>query len=223
MIGVAKFYTSCDDCNRLVKDAHLFASGVVKPVYPPDMPAIMRKLDYKAAWRKCIDEGWYNIQLVDQSLIQFKRTEKSMSYSYLQCPFFIKSFEEYAFERMGEDWAECEDDLREEYDFFAASESAERSVTPVRYDYEPDLYRNGFHPAGHFHFGLGNETRVGAKKLLLPTSFILFIIRQFYPSKWDSILAHNNKIVICRDVRDNLVDVSAHFCHSFDLDEMYLA
>lgn len=49
---------------------------------------------------------------------------------------------------------ELEPELRKDYELYLGSDLAERSVTPLRYDYEPERYRCGVRPAAHVHFDL---------------------------------------------------------------------
>jgi hypothetical protein len=73
---------------------------------------------------------------------------------------------------------ELEPELRKDYELYLGSDLAERSVTPLRYDYEPERYRCGVHPAAHVHFGLANEIRLCSKRIMNPVSFTLFVIRR---------------------------------------------
>jgi hypothetical protein len=92
------------------------------------------------------------------------------------------TFDEYASERMDENWQmlpaevrqSLELDLRGGYELYLQSDLAERHTTPLRYDYEPALYRVGIHPAGHIHFGLNNEIRLMYQKDFKP--FVIYVV-----------------------------------------------
>ncbi|MDV4181112.1 DUF2290 domain-containing protein [Rhizobium brockwellii] len=221
-ISLGKFKASCNEVIDLIGYCDLLDNMNAHVRYPHDMPSIMRKLTYRERWRVCIDEGWYDVILSDGSLFQFRYEPNHLSYSYIVCPFAFMSFEDFAFDRLGEDWREFELELQDEYELYRTSDIAEQSVTPIRYDYEPLLYRKGFHPAGHLHFGIDSHIRVGTRKVLTPLSFLLFILRQNYPVTWEKILAHEEVKIFSREIRENLVDVGAEFFSEEDAYEHYL-
>lgn len=182
----------------------------------------MRKLTYRDRWQSCIENGWYDFSLDDGSFFQMRFSEDHLSYSFMQCPFDYMSFEDFAYDKLGEEWVLFEPELREEYEFYRSNETSEQSVTPIRYDYEPSLYREGFHPAGHVHFGIDNEIRIGTKKIFTPLTFTLFVVRQHYPLLWERVLAHEKIEIISREIRDNLPAVHSNFFGVHDAREHYL-
>ncbi|WP_425414859.1 DUF2290 domain-containing protein [Rubellimicrobium mesophilum] len=117
------------------------------------MPLELRGRPYVEQWEKCSTESWFDAVLRDGSLLQFRRYDDRLSYSFHDCPFAYQSFEDFAFEQAGEDWRDYADVLAEEYELARSSEMTERPATPIRYDFEPHLYTCGRHPAGHIHFG----------------------------------------------------------------------
>jgi hypothetical protein len=182
----------------------------------------MRGLGYRQRWERCRADGWYDYQLEDGSLFQFRYGETSFSLSFLQCPYQVTPFEDFAYERLGDGWEVFEEELREEYEIFQMTDISERSVTPVRYDYDPALYRAGVHPAGHIHMGVDNNVRIAARKVLNPLSFAMFVVRQHYPDKWEKFGDHPEFIVRVREVRESLDDVVDAFFQQKDHCEMFL-
>lgn len=171
-----------------------------------------------------LDDEWYDCRLIDSSLLQFRRWDQKLSYSYLESPYEAMTFDEYASERMDENWQmlpaevrqSLELDLRGGYELYLQSDLAERHTTPLRYDYEPALYRVGIHPAGHIHFGLNNEIRLCTKRILSPLSFTLFVMRQCYPKHWEILLQTRQDDPIFREVREKLTAVPGKFMQALD-------
>ena len=68
--------------------------------------------------------------------------------------------------------------------------------------------KEGQHPAAHIHLGVDSPIRLSCKYKLKPMSFILFVLRQFYPDEWTRLLTYGENIpevnVALKSVRDNL-------------------
>lgn len=223
MIGFAKYQSCCNDVAKLLKDCGVSANRTLHPNYPADLPNIMRSLNYRDRWQRCIDNLWYDYSFEDGALLQFRHSERSMSFSFIECPFEYPTFEDFAYERMGEDWEHFVEELQSEYELMRSSEVSEHSVTPLRYDYEPDLYREGLHPAGHLHFGVDCEIRLAVRKVLNPISFVMFVVRQHYPLRWEEFLRREDAEMRAREVRANLDDVPEALFKKRDLYEMFCA
>jgi hypothetical protein len=97
------------------------------------------------------------------------------------------------------------------------------SVTPLRYDYHPDLYTQGRHPASHVHFGHGSNIRIGTDRALKPLSFSLLVLRQYYPDTWARLIRAAETEQLCRNVRTTLDPVPGHYWGAFDKWEMLLS
>lgn len=221
-LGRGKFASAIADAEKVLVRAGVLDVRNPLPNYPAGMPAVLRKLRYREAWEQCMQEGWYDLRLLDQSIFQFKMEQEYLSFGYLECPHVVLAFEDFAFDRVGQGWEVIEGELRDEYEFYLNADLAERSVTPVRYDFEPKLYRSGVHPAGHLHFGISNEIRVSVAKVMNPMSFSLFVLRQFFPSKWEMLISEADAQTICREVRSNLEDVPDEYLNDLDHLELQL-
>lgn len=101
--------------------------------------------------------------------------------------------------------------------------SQKESVTPIRYDYRPQHYEEGRHPASHVHFGHMNNIRLATERVLeRPLSFFLLVIRQYYPDDWVNLLQHAEAGNWCKNVRDDLGNVSTEYWRPLDQLEMIL-
>ena len=99
-------------------------------------------------------------------------------------------------------------------------------VSNSKYDYSEDQYKDGQHPAAHIHLGVDSPIRLSCKYKLKPMSFILFVLRQFYPDEWTRLLTYGENIpevnVALKSVRDNLEPISTDFLSGWNLHEMHL-
>lgn len=217
-----KFEAAKNGLESVLDQLDLLEERHSSPHYPHDMPSIVRPLPYKDMWQLSKMNMWYDYRLTDQSLLQFKR-EPTLSYVFLESPLIALTFEEFAFREYGQDWDVFAHEIRDEYELYLSSSIEERPATPVRYDYDTSLYREGVHPAGHLHIGIGNQIRLCSPRIMNPTSFCLFIVRQFYPSHWEKLLRIKEREHIFREVRDNLDAVPDKFFKGLDRNELILA
>jgi hypothetical protein len=197
---------------------------VFHPVYPDDMASELRSMNYPDQWSTCLKKDYYDFLLSDHSLIQFRwggRPACCLSYSYYECPFRVLTYPEFL-QREGMRVEDVGDAFRNDYDTYAAEGEPKDSVTPVRYDYNPDQYKEGIHPASHVHIGHLNEIRLGAKRILKPVSFVLLVVRQFYPHRWVSLHAMQDAPLWCRQVRTSLQEINKQFWGQLDEREMVL-
>lgn len=222
MIAAGDFAAKRNECKGVLKRLDLLSDWIKSPVLPSGMPAIMRSMNYREQWEFCDQNKIFDAKLIDGSLLQFRLFPDKVSYSFLEAPYRFPNFEDFAYERVGEDWVELEEILREEFEVAASSAIIERPATPFRYDYEPALYKEGRHPAGHFHFGYENQIRVASRRLLTPLSFVIFVVRQAHPDKWDAMKSWPDFSVLCRQVREAVPEIEKKYFKGFDLKEIYL-
>lgn len=142
---------------------------------------------FNEVYVKIINERFYDYELKDNSLVQFiYYPDSNYSFCYISSPFS----------------EETELDNR-----FVGPYPLKENFSFVRYDYQPSNYKKFCHPCAHFHFGTGNQIRLGIKKIMNPISFILFILRQCYPEQWLYFIEKNNDEKIFRNIRNNLIDI----------------
>lgn len=217
----SKFFPSLADVEKLLGGLGLLADSIKRPNYPEDMPATIRQNPYAEGWRLSIRNRWYNFRLEDSSVLQFRITPYP-SYTYLQCPASIATFEQYALRYYGTDWKHFYSDILEEYEQLIDSVPLDKPVTPIRYDYDTECYKPGIHPAAHMHLGLDNDIRILLEKQLTPLSFSMFIIRQFYPNEWLNFILKPSKVHFLNEIRNELSQVPKKYFNKLDLHEMRL-
>ena len=234
MIGDGAFSDQINRAAKLLKQLGMLEAQE----YSPDRnvgASSFRGLTYRETWAKSIQLFAYDFKLVDQSLIYFKKTGNNehdgvLGFSYLECPIEVNSYEVFCSEylEIGPDdddyedqLAECGDLLRHDYEQYVNT-CETKPVTPIRYDYAPADYMPGRHPASHVHFGFKTDIRVATKRILKPLSFVLFVIRQQYPSDWAKLLEVDAERYYCRSVRKTLDQVHGDYWNEADLQELIL-
>lgn len=180
-----------------------------------------RELTYEKMWRAAYDNSWFHIMFEDLSLIQFQNAP-SPSFHFLECPLDVPTRREFL-AALGMDYRKRHDsDFQELYAEAVETAGSRPHVTPIRYDRDFGSYRAGVHPAAHLHVGLDNDIRLALPSEMTPLSFILFVIRQKYPSNWEQLLASNLAASLQRSVRYSLVPLPGQYWQEPDLCEMAL-
>lgn len=195
----------------------------------------IRGRPYSEQWAEIRNNSWYDAQLSGGGMIQFIRTESKLSYSFFDPPVRFKSYEEFSADFLKErlsaedqddisDYlALFEDNLREEYDKHIEHLRDTKIPTPFRYDYEPELYTSGYHPASHYHYGFESPIRIGTQKIMTPMSFGLIVARQFFPKIWhEVIIKRGDHRKHEGDLKKNLADVSNEYFKDEDCCEVYI-
>lgn len=207
---------------KILEKLNLLQGHIVRPSYPKNAASVFRQLDYIETWKKCYQERYYNFELVDQSIIQFRFNNfqpLDFSYVYYECPYLPRpSFGDYIAALGQSD--DLSTELENDYNDFSVAQ-VKTGFTPIRYDYCPSAYVAGKHPAAHLHFGFGNNIRIATKHILRPLSFVLFIVRQNYPNKWQELLSWPDAELLGREIRTNLDTVSSDYWQPLDLLEMH--
>jgi hypothetical protein len=233
MIGDGQFQSQLEAIEAILKKLDLLSE---RQPFPEKSlgGAMFRGKPYQEVFAICLREFAYDFRLNDQSLLLFIKEGSdihsgSLKYSYYEAPVSVISYRDFVlFEAgAGEDIAEetlneWGDELRPEYESYVSSTQLKNAVTPVRYDCQSSDYRTSVHPASHFHFGVGNDIRVGTRRVLTPVAFTLFVLRQRYPAAWEKLLKWRNSDVLCRNIRPALDLVDCKYWIPEDERELYL-
>lgn len=225
MISRGLFQTQLNTIEHNLKKLGLLDERSPAPQYSEVGASFFRTMSYSKIWHWCFDNNFYDFLLKDGSLFQFKinRSAKiELSYCYYDSPFLpIITFDDFFNENQSQEDID-EYDIIRLYEYYVADPPKKEIVSPIRYDYSPDQYTVGRHPASHLHLGYNNEIRIGTKKILRPISFFLFILRQQYPQLWTKFIAFEESAILTRDIRENLPHVSDEYFKEQDLLEMLL-
>jgi hypothetical protein len=182
----------------------------------------LRIMSYHEQWRNSFYNGWFHIKLENLSLMTFSVQDGFPSYSYIDRPIDVPSFREYLASK-GEPFTQkVRDQYNSEYEEVISTAKFRPHVTPIRYDFDPTGYRAGVHPVAHIHIGTDNQIRVGTRRELTPTAFLLFTMRQLYPECWERLLSKRDSLKLKRKIRDNLVELAVGSFGELDMDNLYL-
>ncbi len=219
------FEAQLNNCWEIIRLLNLDKERIWRPEYSKRTASVFRQLTYTELWNTCLREQLYDFQLVDNSLLQFRIDSFhpiKVGYAYYECPYKCSSYIEFVSES-GFRPKVVGDSFTKEYEDYVASCEKKDSITPLRYDYDISTYEEGRHPVSHVHFGFASNVRIGTQKILVkPLSFLLFLIRQYYPNDWVELLKHRRSRTWCRNVRDCLDDVDIIYRNDKDLLEMML-
>jgi hypothetical protein len=232
MIGEGLFSSQLNVIELVLKRLDLFESRNLSPDYSLGA-SHFRKMTYRQVWEECFRAYRYDFLLADRSLLTFEKGGQTahngeLRYAYYECPYLVKTFDEFRREMMEaiglqqDESSELDGMLRQDYEEYIFQCDTTEIVTPVRYDYKASDYRSGSHPASHIHFGHKSNIRVGTRRVMLPLSFVLLIVRQVYPDKWSKLLEWNDCNHLCRNVRESLETVHGDFWNHKDEKEVYL-
>ena len=220
------FKAQINEAEKILKELGLYSDRRHWPAYNQYGASSFRGKNYLKIWETCFKEQLYDFKLDDDSLIQFRANSfdpLDINYIYLECPLCkLVSFDKFTEREVELAVDKDEDELLRLYEFYTTMSGKKDAVTPIRYDYSPELYKAGCHPASHVHFGHSSEIRLGAKKILRPLSFLFFVIRQCYPDIWVQFIQKDNADHLCRNIREHLDDIAEECWNRLDNWEMVL-
>ena len=200
-----QFEAQVNEIERLLKSHSLLQERNRFPDYGDCGVSLFNQKSYREVWEISFKEQWYDFMLVDHSLIQFKAdfTQPCFNYAYYESPHRVPTYTDYLVLECGfapEELSDIGDSFRTDYEVSLATSGLKEVFTPIRYDYDPERYVEGRHPASHIHVGSSNNLRIGARMLLKPMSFVLFVFRQCYPNIWMDLLESENDNILLRNV-----------------------
>jgi len=149
--------------------------------------ALNRASKYEDIYRKGLSLSYYNFMLDDYSYFQFYLDSNhgnihQIRYAFYPNPYEIpQAFESFSQEMISEGEAFGLGEL-----YIQSLDEAEicHLYPPIRYDFDPENHTATRHPAGHFHIGAYQGSRIPVRRIFTPLIFSLFIIKTFYPEKW---------------------------------------
>lgn len=186
--GTGKYLAQVNAVKKILKIAELYRDQNQNFSYSNFRLSDFKSMKFIDAYIKVVNERFYDYELKDNSLLQYiYQTDSNYSFCYISSPFS----------------EETEPNNR-----FTGSYPPKENFLIIRYDYQPSNYKVFCHPCAHFHFGTGNQIRLGIKKIMNPISFILFILRQCYPAEWLDFINRNKDEKIFKNIRNGLKDIS---------------
>ena len=209
MIGAGPFGADVARAGRLLDSLNLSAYQNPRPAN--DVATIRRirtAKTYLEEYQAYISLQAFDVMLNDGSLIFFRRAPGDstlLSYGFLECPYEALTYPEFVAEYFGSE-ANGSLDVWDDYEEYRTQVDLRPHITPLRYDWSPDLYREGAHPAAHLHVGFRTEVRLAVEGLLGPSQFLLIVLRHFYLSQWEKTASHMPEVVsIASGISDDAV------------------
>jgi hypothetical protein len=225
-MSIGAFRNHVDLCWEILSQVGLAAiRNVPPPHYPDGLAAKFRNLSYIEEWEFCITNQLFDIRLNDHALFQFRLDSINPinhSFSYYEAPKAALSVDDYIRENLYESASRYDPDIQQLFEEYWLDLPVKKTVTPIRYDCNEQIYTAGSHPRSHVHFGYRNNIRVGTARILNPVCFTLFIIRQCYPAIWLELLKMKQMTQWCTHVRDQLERIEKGWTDEEDVHELIL-
>lgn len=214
-------FAKINDAKKCLKSLSLFRDHKAYTDYSRQDISELRLLSYDEQWRKCYDEGFYDLLLSDYSIVQFRYTSaENFSFVNMPCPYL--EFTDYSsfYEQLNPKPIDEADFL---YDIFLSSLNTKATNNYIRYDFAPMLYTEGRHPVSHLHFG-SLDVRIGTNRIYNPLTFVYFVMRQLYPESWLKLLESTSPphSQIRNEIRNSLSEIPAERYKNYDKLEPYL-
>jgi len=226
-VEIPKAQSQLNEIRGTLKTLGLLAEHKAYPNYASFGIAALRGLQHRDIWSTCLSSGFYDFRLSDSSLLQFRipvDRAPEATYSFYEVPFAKEFLDRERFdEEVSEDGADRDEaTLQQLYDLYIDALPIKHQAISIRYDWSPNAYSPGSHPASHVHIGVDNSIRIGTKRVLYPISFTLLVLRQCYPAHWQRFVELEDSTILCRNIRDGLQSVDAMFFRPVDRHEMIL-
>lgn len=137
----------------------------------------------------------YDYILHDGSYFQFSFDENNVEF-VIRMAFYPTinkiSYEEFLQDFLELSIEECGSIFMDDYQQYL-DEQEINVVTPVRYDYNSQIYKKVIHSASHIHFGYEENIRVPMNKVLFPTAFVKLILQYFYYDDWKKAIENESE------------------------------
>lgn len=175
---------------QIFEEAGVLADQNVTHVDPPSLVSELRSIGYEDQWERRRASFFFHALLEGEHLVVLEEN----CFRFIMSPYSILPFERFVDQFFGWDESLVEDfsaDLRAEYDMYVSAERVRSRVLPVRVDYHEAGYKPGLHSACHMHVGIQDERnglRVPIRRRMSMDDFAYFLVRHFYPYKWESYL-----------------------------------
>lgn len=140
---------------------------------------------YVEIYEKGLSHSYYNVLLSDLAFFQFSyKAPEEFALAFYPNPRITGSADALS---DYEDLMKQRDDVEineESFSELASLMPAEMYVPRWRYEYSEEQYRKVMHPGAHFHIGMSGVDRWSCSRKLSPHSFLLLMIKFYYPTHW---------------------------------------
>lgn len=186
-----KFKIGLKEVVAILKELHLLVESCLLSEYgnySDETIASFSTGDLRIIYNTIVEHRDYEIQLFDQSLIQFDCIDGENRYAFIQNPQEFCTFEDFLEDNnilcTTEDYEEAKNQFYDDYSQYLSEMRLNEHALYIRYDEDSKDYMPGIHSYAHIHIGLGNSIRIPMSVSLTPTAFILFILKHVYYDIW---------------------------------------
>ncbi len=136
-----------------------------------DLSIVLKNRKYEEIYDELESNKNFNIKMIDGALIQLlykyqKKTLISHRLAFFPSP-YLESFQN-------------EPEIYEDDEIYADILEKNIMVVPIRFDYDPNNFQEIDHPKSHLTLGQFKNCRIPVSSPITPSSFISFILRNFY-------------------------------------------
>lgn len=201
---IGSFWTSYNDSIQLLKQSRLFKEDNKHQnySYSDDCKNYSRSDDYLTIYHSLVNNRDYDLQLRDESLLQFSYNGGEHRMVFIQNPIKYRSFEDFLNE-LGICQTESKELIEEykgifceDYSQYLSELNLNSGAVYFRYDIDSRgrEKNENIHAYSHLHIGLNNNIRIPVGKELTPLAFVIFVVRHVYYDKWVEI--NKNRVLL---------------------------
>ena len=205
-MNLISYSASFKQIKDLLKEFGLFKMAGIKIINTDGVSDEFRQASIKESYFKAYIAGLenydYDFLLKDQSYFQFQFKESDgridLRYSFFQNPIEFINYEDYVVEQIAQSGlSETIDEigmlLEDEYNQFLNEQELISNYTTVRCDVDYPNYKPLVHSVSHIHIGHNNNVRIPLDKIISPSKFTLFAIKQVYYKEWKTKVESGDK------------------------------
>jgi len=131
----------------------------------------LKNIEYSEVYDELDKNQDYNIKMIDGALLQFLYTYRNSKLISHRLAFFPSPFL-HEFQN--------EPEIYEIDEIYADIIAKNILPVPIRFDYDPDNFKELEHPSCHLTLGQFKNCRIPVSAPITPNTFMSFILRSFY-------------------------------------------
>ena len=191
------FFDSLNKCNSFLKGLKVLhkvnyinikKSSIQK--YSKEFIETCRNKSYEEIYRCAIENDDFDFLLKDGSFFQFSidinGNNENVRLAYYPSLCQI-SYDQFLKEELDVEYEDVGDEYIEFYHQFII-EHIPNAVTPLRYDYNDQIYTEMIHSAAHLHFGYEENIRIPINRKLKPLLFVKLVTEYYFYEQWKKLL-----------------------------------
>jgi hypothetical protein len=184
-----------DEFNASIRASHSFCSSIElleNSIYLTSLPRSaefnklsLTSLNYNSIFESGLSLSHFNFLFKDLAYFQFSHdSNQEWALAYYPnprisgCPEALLEYQEMR------DAVEAGELGEDDFSALASGLQIGNYIPRIRFEYSERQYRPVRHPGAHFHIGMSGEDRWCSSRKLSPLTFVLLIVKQYYPDAW---------------------------------------